>query len=201
MSYDCVPSSTNSTADTTVTDSAAPETNTPVDESIINSVTTQINLHVVNPIAYLNKIFEKNDNVSTESSKRKLTSRKYSLRKSTLASGYSNSLPQSEVQQPKPCNEEDIREERVRYFMETWSEIKFDSKNNLFIGRNKEECLNLDIDAVRAFDKDGLIETIDLESLKTSRKDQWVELPISYKTYINKYAKELVIFEGLFSQR
>ena len=94
MNYDCVPSSTNSTADTTVRHSASPETKTPVDEPVINSVTTQTNLHIANPIAHLNEIFEKNDNVSTESSKRKLTSRKYSLRKSTLASRYSNSLPQ-----------------------------------------------------------------------------------------------------------
>ena len=117
MSYDCVPSSVNSTADTTVTHSAAPETNTPVDESVINPVTTQTNPPVANLISNLNEIFEKNDNVSTESSKLKLTSRKYSLRKSTVASSFSNSLPQSEV--PKPCNEEDIREERVRYFMDT----------------------------------------------------------------------------------
>ena len=130
-----------------------------------------------------------------------MTSRKYSLRKSNISSPVSNSLPQSEVQPPKPCNEEDIREERVRYFMETWSEIKFDRKNNLFIGRNNLECLDLDIDAVRASDKKDLIETIDLESLKTSRKDQWVELPIAYKNYINKYAKEVIIFEGLLSQK
>ena len=59
MSYDCVPSSANSTADTTVTDSAAPETNTPVDESVINPVTTQTNPPVANPIVHLNEIFEK----------------------------------------------------------------------------------------------------------------------------------------------
>ena len=135
-SYDYVPYSANSTTDKTVMYYAALETNTSVDEPVINPVTTQTNPPVANPIAHLNEFFEKNDNASTESSKRKLTSRKYSLRKSTVAYRFSNSLPQSEV--PKPCNEEDIREEKVRYFIETWSEIKFDSKYNLFIGRNKE---------------------------------------------------------------
>ena len=59
MSYDCVPSSANFTSDMTVTDSAAPETNTPVDESVINPVTTQTNPPVANPIAHLNEFFEK----------------------------------------------------------------------------------------------------------------------------------------------
>ena len=75
----------------------------------------------------------------------------------------------------------DAEEENIRKFMETWSQIKFDSNKNSFTGKNeKGYTVDIDIDAVQKFDEEGMIKIAYLESLKTKQKDQWVELPSEY---------------------
>ena len=90
----------------------------------------------------------------------------------------------------------DAEEENIRKFMETWSQIKFDSNKNSFTGKNeKGYTVDIDIDAVQNFDEGGMIKIAYLESLKTKKKDQWVKLPSEYKSYINEFAKDVLTYE------
>ena len=118
---------------------------------------------------------------------------------SKLNPSFFQSTSQSEAILPRNKDDRDV--ELFRRFMETWSEIKFDSKNNVYVGRNKDSSLTINIDAVRGLDEDNLIEEIDFESLKNSQKDEWVQLPKKYKEYINKYEEEVLTFETEVKQR
>ena len=96
----------------------------------------------------------------------------------------------------------DAEEENIRKFMETWSQIKFDSKKNSFTGKNeKGYTADIDIDAVQNFDEGGMIKIAYLESLKTKKKDQWVELPSEYKSYINEFAKGVLTYEDQINKQ
>ena len=69
------------------------------------------------------------------------------------------STSQSEATLPRNKSYQD--DECFRHFMETWSEIMFDSNKNVYVGKNKDKSLTINMDAVRTLDEDSLIEEID----------------------------------------
>ena len=113
---------------------------------------------------------------NTRSRKRKLSestiSRKVGgkspRRRSKLNPSVSQSTSQSDATLRRKKSDQD--DEHFRHFMETWSEIMFDSNKNVYVGKNKDKSLTINMDAVRTLDEDNLIEEIDFEALKKIKR-------------------------------
>ena len=88
--------------------------------------------------------------------------------------------------------------------MVTWSEVKFDSTNEIFIAKNSDgDTFYIDIDTICRLDEKNLLDASYLEGMKTNTEQQNVffPLPDEYKKYINNLAKEVGIAHDQIKER
>ena len=94
-----------------------------------------------------------------------------------------------------PHKLEDRQDEIFRRFLVTWSEVKFDSTNEIFIAKNSDgDTFHINIDTICLLDKKKLLDNSYLEGMKTNTQQRNVYLPLpgEYKNTLIITQKKLV---------